>query len=99
MEPIVFMFYYINVSGMSRQSAEEAIQRLIKYTKIKVENYNIIQQYFPVRDKDSHVEVITVPNITVENDNIARQINNNMNKIVGQFEQNIQIKNVEDLYG
>lgn len=99
MEPIVFMFYYINVSGMSRQSAEEAIQRLIKYTKIKVENYNIIQQYFPVCDNDSRVEVITVPNITVENDNIARQINNNMNKIVGQFEQNIQIKNVEDLYG
>lgn len=99
MEPLVLMFYYVNVDGMSRQAAEELIHRTIKYTKLNLEYYNVIQQYFPVRHKETYVEVITVPNIAVENEQIARQINSNLNRIVGQFEQNSPIETIEDLYG
>lgn len=99
METIIFMFYYINVGRMSRRAAEESLAKLIEYNKIKLENVKMIQQYFPITEGTTRVEVVTVPNLVVTDHDMARRINSNISRLVDHFEQNKPIQNIEDLYG
>lgn len=91
------MFYYVNVNGMPRQAITETMHQLIRNTKIERDDCDIIQQYFPMQHDPTRVDVVTVPELKIENTDLAQKIHKNIEKIVGSFEANEKINTIDDL--
>lgn len=86
MRKLIIRVFYISVSGLSRQQAEEQIYQLMSNYKLENDNlpedisinYHIEDVWLPITEGNSRVEVIYPPKFEIEDldlENIDKLIN------------------------
>ena len=100
MKPIIFMFYYLNVKNLTVKGSREYIKSAIEYTKLdSTDNYEIIQQYFPVTNQETKVDVFVASSVnSINTKNDVDRIKSNLSYIVEELKNKKPIKNINDLY-
>ncbi len=102
MKTFIFIFYYVNIEGMTRRSAQTVFESLMERTNLSKFNNNeleIIQQYFPVTNGNSRVELHHIPNKVITTDSKeTKRINNAINILNENIKNLMPIQNISELY-
>jgi len=103
MKTLIFIFYYLNVNGMSRQNASNLFETLIERTNLSYLNNSeieIIQQYIPITEGETRVELHHVPNkVSIADSKEAAKINRSLQMLNENIKNNNSpIQTISDLY-
>jgi len=102
MKTFIFIFYYVNIDGMSRSSAQNMFSSLIERTdlsKFNNDELEIVQQYLPITEGNSRVEFHHVPsNVIFDSNEQANKINKSIRQLNENIKNILPIKNIMDLY-
>ncbi len=102
MKTFIFIFYYINISGMTSASAETVINSIVKRTDLSNCNTNelkIIQQYFPIMEGETRVELHHIPNkVVVSSEKETDKTNRSISILNENIKNMMPIQNINELY-
>jgi len=102
MKTLIIIFYYVNISDMTRRYAENLFETLIKRTDLSKFNNNeleIIQQYMPITDGNTRTEVHHIPaKVYVTDIEEANKINKTVRLLREQLKNDKPIQNIMELY-